>query len=426
MGNLLRTVDLFLDLLVAVHNTPLGEAYQIMDTLRLMEFLKDMRKEDMFIRYVHQLVNVQLRSNNLVEAGLSLKLHADLYTWDLGEKVPALTDPSFPEQTAFERREYLCLEMIKYFEDGDSWEHALETYRELALNYEHVSFEYGKMARCHRAMAKLQEQILNNERLEMRYYRVAYYGMGFPVGLRDRAFILQAGPWEGQSEFVDRLLQLHPSARVVDGIADSVEGQFLQVVPVFPETDYTHPVWRKTRVPDTVRSFLARRDIRIFCVPSERPEGSPVWSEKTVFFTSDGFPSILKRSEIVQSAVVAVSPVESAIEDVLARSKEIAAFEKKYTDIKATPENRPDLGPLSVALTNAVDAHRSVAGLRLFLAEQETKMEIREALKTVMSDHVAVVRRALGTYGRLLTGDMKGVQDTLVRCQFSFHLHEPC
>src|SRR5690554_4145381 len=173
-------MDEFLDLLVAVHNTPLGEAYQIMDTLRLMDFLKDMRKEDMFIRYVHQLVHVQFQSNNLIEAALSLKLHADLYTWDVHEKVPALEDPAFPEQTAFERREQLFLEMITYFEYGKCWENALEIYRELGEHYENTVFEYGKLARCHRAMATLQESILNNKRTPPMFYRVAYYGLGFP------------------------------------------------------------------------------------------------------------------------------------------------------------------------------------------------------------------------------------------------------
>ncbi|TGZ81339.1 hypothetical protein EX30DRAFT_273533 [Ascodesmis nigricans] len=329
VGNLLQTMDEFLDLLVAVHNTPLGEAYQIMDTLRLMEFLKDMRKEDMFIRYVHQLVNVQLQANNLVEAALSLKLHADLYTWDFNEKVPALEDPPFPEQTAFERREQLYLEMISYFEDGKSWDNALDTYHELAENYEHIVFEYGKLARCNRAMAKLQEEILNTERVEPKFYRVAYFGMGFPLGLRDRQFIVQAGPWEAPQSFADRMLMQHPEAQITETAVDGVEGQFIQIVPVIAEMNCEHPVFRKQRVPANVRQYLARKNTRAFSVYHDQPDVAlDAWSEKTVFFTAETFPSILKRSEIIETAVIGVSPVDRAIEEVSRRTKELFELEK--------------------------------------------------------------------------------------------------
>ncbi|CCX33505.1 Similar to Dedicator of cytokinesis protein 5; acc. no. B2RY04 [Pyronema omphalodes CBS 100304] len=416
VGQLLRTVDEFLDLLVAVHNTPLGEAYQIMDTLRLMDFLKDMRKEDMFIRYVHQLVSVQLASGNFVEAALSLRLHADLYTWDVNERVPALNDPNFPEQSAFERREQLFLEMIGYFEDGKSWENALETYRELAENYEHTVFEYGKLARCNRAMATLQESILEGARPEPRYYRVAYYGLGFPTGLRDRQFVIQAGPYEGHQMFADRMLMQHPAARLVDGVVDSIEGQFIHIVPVVPEINYASPAFRKQRVPATVRNFLAKKGIRAFSVVHKPKDVShDEWTEKTVFVTATGFPAILKRSEVLDTVIVGVSPVERAIQEVLRRTQELIDLETKFSDYKS-PDKAMDMSPFSIALTSAVDANKSVAHYRALLEEHETKEDLRDALRTVMADHVAVVKKALGTHGRLVPDALRPLQANCVKC----------
>lgn len=416
VGNLLRTVDEFLDLLVAVHNTPLGEAYQIMDTLRLMDFLKDMRKEDMFIRYVHQLVTVQLSSNNLVEAALSLRLHADLYTWDVNERVPALSDPDFPEQTAFERREQLFLEMIGYYEDGKSWENALETYRELADNYEHIVFEYGKLSKCYRAMAKLQQAILEGSRTEPKFYRVAYYGMGFPSGLRDRQFVVQGGPWEGFQMFADRMMMQHPAARLVESAVDSVEGQFIQISPVSPEINYAAPSFRKQRVPTNVRDYLTRRGIRAFSVTHLETD-APVdtWTEKTVFITIEGFPAILKRSEVMDSVIVGVSPVERAIEEVLRRTKQLAELEQRFSEYKS-PDRNLDMGAFSIALTNAVDANKSIASLRMLLEEHETKEELRESLRTVIADHVALIKKSLGTHGRLVPDGLRGVQSSCVKC----------
>jgi dedicator of cytokinesis protein 3 len=419
VGNLLRTVDEFLDLLVAVHNTPLGEAYQIMDTLRLMDFLKDMRKEDMFIRYVHQLVQVQLSSNNLVEAALSLKLHADLYMWDIHEKVPALEDPKFPEQTAFERREQLFLEMISYFEDGKSWENAAETYRELAEQYENTVFEYGKLARCQRAMAKLQETILEGQRVEPLFYRVAYYGLGFPVGLRDRQFIVQAGPYETLSMFSDRMLMQHPAARLVDGVVDEVEGQYIHVLPVEPDIDYTHPSFRKQRVPAAVREYVSRRDLRAFSIQHHRDEGEEgdqdEWDEKTVFLTAESFPTILKRSEVTGVHTLPVSPVSHAIRSILSRTKALQETERGYA-VFAQPDKALDLSPLSLALSAAVDARTSVAGFRRLIEHADTAVPLREALKTVLADHVLAVKKALGTHGRLVTDGLRGVQAGCVKC----------
>jgi dedicator of cytokinesis protein 3 len=413
VGQLLRTVDEFLDLLVAVHNTPLGEAYHIMDTLRLMDFLKDMRKEDMFIRYVHQLVDVQLKSNNLVEAALSLRLHADLYTWDVNERVPALTDPKFPEQTAFERREQLFLEMIGYFEDGRNWELALDTYRELAENYEHTVFEYQKLAKCYRAMAKLQEAILEGNRPEPKFYRVAYYGMGFPVGLRERQFVVQAGPYEGPQMFADRMLMQHPSAQLVDGRVDSVEGQYIHIVPVTPELNYATPAYRKQRVPATVRNYLAKRGVRAFSVSHPVPTDLPLdaWTEKTVFVTVEPFPAILKRSEVLDTVAVGVSPVERAIEEILRRTRELQTTERQFSAAKTVA----DISPFSLLLTSAVDANKSVASHRILIDELETKEDLRSALRTVLAEHVTAIKKALGTHGRLVPDHLRHVQSNCVK-----------
>lgn len=428
--SLLHTIDEFLDLLVAVHNTPLGEAYHIMDTLRLMEFLKDMRKEDMFIRYVHQLVNIQLASQNFVEAGLSLKLHADLYPWDTMEKVPALTDPSFPEQTAFERREALFLEMIKYFEDGHSWENALDTYKELAHQYENVLYDYAKLGKCHRAMAKIHEDILSGgpgDVYNPRFFRVAYLGLGFPLGLRDRQFIVQGNHWEGLEAFTDRIQMQHPSAKIVStGNIDHVEGQFIHVTSVAPEHDLGHPVYQRSKVPPNTREFLLQRRPRSF--GCSRPLPGSVsgrvgwWTEKTVYSTAERFPTILRRSEIVSVATCTVGPVENAVEAVAEKTKEMSIVERKFADIK-TGGGDGGVNQLSMFLTGAVDG--GVGAYRELLEDESVELALRNALKMAMLDYVGMLKKCLMVHGRLVggagagQGNGKGLHEGLMRCKLS-------
>lgn len=432
--SLLHTIDEFLDLLVAVHNTPLGEAYHIMDTLRLMEFLKDMRKEDMFIRYVHQLVNVQLDSQNFVEAGLSLKLHADLYPWDTTEKVPALADPLFPEQTAFERREALFLEMIKYFEDGHSWENALDTYKELADQYENVLYDYAKLGKCHRAMAKIHEDILlgSGEAYNPRFFRVAYLGLGFPLGLRDRQFIVQGNHWEGLEAFTDRIQMQHPAAKIVSsGIVDHVEGQFIHVSSVAPEHDLGHPVFQRSKVPPNTREFLLQKRPRSFSCSRPLP-GSVAgkigwWTEKTVYNTSERFPTILRRSEIVSVATCTVGPVENATEAVAGKTKELSKVERQFADIKsgvgsAGGDGAGGVAQLSMILTGEVDG--GVGAYRELLDDESVEPALRNALRIAMLDYVAALKKCIAVHGRLVggtgagQGGGKGLHEGLLRCKW--------
>ncbi|KAF8460036.1 hypothetical protein BDZ91DRAFT_833344 [Kalaharituber pfeilii] len=419
---LLHTIEEFLDLLVAVHNTPLGEAYTIMDTLRLMEFLKDMRKEDMFIRYVHQLVNVQLEAQNYVEAGLSLQLHADLYPWDFEKKVPALVDPKLPEQTSFERREYLCLQMIKHFEDGKAWDHALEVYRELAHQYEHVVFDFAKLAKAHRAMAKIYENIMSGDVYSPQFFRVAYLGLGFPVGLRDRQFIVQGNYWERIGAFTDRIQQQHPNAKIVSsGEIDDVEGQFIHVTAVTPEHNLFHPVFQRAKVAPHTRDFLLQLRPKSFShsrpLPgSDGPAG--LWLEKTIYTTAESFPTILRRSEIISITQARSSPIENAIDAITKKTQELAGLEKKLSDGKD-----PNISILSMTLTGAVDSpvNGGVSQYKPLLEPksadngEEQKPELVMALRTAILDHVAILKKCLALHARLVQPQLRPMHESMMR-----------
>jgi len=57
---------------------------------------------------------MHLQSQNYVEAALTLKLHADLYDWDLNSFVPPMSDLDLPQQSHFVRKETLCLLILDY------------------------------------------------------------------------------------------------------------------------------------------------------------------------------------------------------------------------------------------------------------------------------------------------------------------------
>lgn len=415
--NLITTIDELLDLLVAVHSTEAAdEVFHIMDTLHLMEFLKDMHKEDIYIRYVHQLVQLQADAQNYTEAGLALRLHADLYEWDPTDIVDPLVEPNFPAQTSFERKEQLYFQMIDYYENGQSWDNALGTYMELATQYEHNVFDFAKLARAQHAMAKIYESIAKGDRPNPRYFRVVYKGLGFPVGLRDKHFIFEGSPNDRLATFTDRMQQQHPSAQILTaGTEQDVEGQYLQIFPVSAQKDLAHPIYQRAKVAQSIRDYYLLSRPLHFTTASRRTASDghtkEITVEKTVYTTAEAFPTILRRSEIVAVGSVTLTPLQTAIERTTRKTVELLALEKKVAEGEESA-----FTALTQELMFAVDTTQetSVANYHDLLPkpprasiasaeDMETPREpnpLENALKVALTDYALIIRRCLGLYTR--------------------------
>lgn len=416
---LVATIDELLDLLAAVHGAEsIGEAFRIMDTLHLMEFLKDMHREDIYIRYVHQLADIQSEAKNCTEAGLALRMHADLYEWDPNGLLEPLEDPEFPTQTSFERKEKLYFQMIKHFEDGQSWDNALGCYIELSTQYEQNIFDFAKLARTQRAMATIYESIGKGEQSNPRYFRVIYKGLGFPTTLRDKQFIFQGSTTDRLETFKDRLQQQHPSAQIMGPNAEEdLEGQYLQVFPVSPQKDLLHPVYQRAKVAQSVRDYHLLARPSVFTTHSRRQgsEGGVKEQtvEKTVYNTAESFPTILRRSEVVEVGTITLTAVQAALERTTRKTSELASLEKRVIE-----GDDGAFTPLTEALMFAVDpaSESSVSHYRELLPKREEDSDedsdedtdkeeppldpLENALRVALIDHALVLKRCLGHYSR--------------------------
>ncbi|KAH6721718.1 hypothetical protein BKA61DRAFT_162673 [Leptodontidium sp. MPI-SDFR-AT-0119] len=402
---LIATIDEFLDLLVAVHSTDVtGEASHMIHRLRLMEFLRDMQKEEIFIRYVHQLAQLQADARNPTEAGLALRLHADIYEWDPTKVVPPLTDPEFPAQSQFDRKERIYFEIIKYFEEGEAWSCALSAYQELQTQYQDNVYDFPKLARTQRAIATIYETIAKADKLIPKYFRVTYRGMGFPPSLRDKEFVFEGSPTERTSGFTDRMQEQHPSAQIVtSGDVDDVEGQFLQISALTPHRDLEHHVFQRARVPQVVRDYFLSAHPQVFSVTSKRNTAGPVQehsAEKILYRTAEEFPTILRRSEIVAIDRVRLNPLQTAVERIIRKTAEMTIVEKRVVD------GEDDMAPLLIdALQISVNPNSdtTVAHYRELLPIADEEDEIQEielsplqsALKIALIDHAVMIRRCL-------------------------------
>lgn len=409
---LISTTDEFLDLLVAVHSTDVtGEASHMIHRLRLMEFLRDMQKEDIFIRYVHQLAELQSNAGNRTEAGLALRLHADLYQWDPAKILPPLDDPEFPAQSHFDRKERIYFDMIKNFEEGEAWSSALAAYKELQFQYEENVFDFPKLARTQRAIATIYESISKADKIIPKYFRVIYRGMGFPQSLRDKEFVYECSPNERTSVFTDRMQEQHPSAQIVtSGDVDDVEGQFLQISALSPHRDLAHHVFQRSKVPQVIRDYLLSAHPRYFSTTSRRTTSGPIGdhsAEKIIYTTVETFPTILRRSEVVSVARYKLDAHQTALERIIRKTQEMAAVEKRIAD------GEYDIAPLLVeALTISVNptSESSVARYRDLLPQPIDTEDgegdavelspIENALKIALVDHAIMIKRCLSMFAK--------------------------
>ncbi|MCJ1338655.1 hypothetical protein MMC09_003944 [Bachmanniomyces sp. S44760] len=406
---LVTTIDELLDLLIAVHSPDATEAVRIMNTLRLMEFLKDMQKEDIYIRYVHELASIQAESRNPTEAGLALRQHADMYEWSSVQMVDKLQDPKFPEQSSFERKERIYFEMIKYFEDGAAWDCALASYRELAEQYENYTFDYSKLARTQRSMAKIYETIAKGESGNPRYFRVIFKGLGFPPNLKDKMFIYQGNPAEKVSTFAERILLEHPAARLapLEDITNA-EGQYLHISAVSTFRNLDHPMYQRPRIPQSTREFLLSSQPNQFAITSRRhsPKSGVKnqWIEKTVYTTNESLPTILRRSEIGSIEVIAFSPLQTALERTTRKTSELGAMAKR-----SALDDQTASASLLEAIKTSVDnrSPTTVAQYRELLPTMEPPEDEEEsgekpvleplenALRVALVDHAATLKHCL-------------------------------
>ncbi|KAK1834532.1 hypothetical protein QBC39DRAFT_252207 [Podospora conica] len=423
LQDLIGTVNEFLDLLVAVHSGDgSGEASHLIHRLRLMEFLRDMQKEEIFIRYVHQLANLQAEARNHAEAGLALRLHADLYDWDPNRTTPALQDPEFPAQSQFERKERIYFSMIKHFEDGEAWSSALAAYKELQLQYETNIFDFAKLARTERAIATIYETIAKSDKLVPKYFKVIYKGLGFPTSLQDKEYVFEGSPTERASAFTDRMQEMYPAAQIVTSEnIDDFEGQFLVISPLSVHRDLNHHVFQRARVPQIIRDYLVSGHPQAFSVGLKRSTTGPVtehYSEKIIYTTADPFPTILRRSEIVATRTVRLSAKETALERIVRKTTEMAAMERKVAE---GDEDEEALQALVDALSTSVDpsSETSIACYRELvpgmtprsrgsspaddsdLDDDEPEPDAQEnAIKMALVDHAIMIKRCLATFAR--------------------------
>ncbi|KIJ67558.1 hypothetical protein HYDPIDRAFT_127628 [Hydnomerulius pinastri MD-312] len=432
VSTFLDSVDAFLKLLLSVRSLPDGEEFaddRVIATLRLMNFIREIGREEMYIKYVHQLVNAHLQSQNYVEAALTLKLHSDLHDWDLYSFVPPMEGLGLPQQSQFHRKETLCLLILDYLGKGKAYESAVEICKELAKQHAEVTFNYARLAEILRHQASLLEHIITDQRYYSDYFRVVFFGE-FPDALRGKQFIYRGYEWEKYGAFCERMLNKHPGAQLlkttVDPPVDIKFGSdlYIQVTAVSPEPNRTLPIFTSPDVPVAVRNYYEHSSVNVFSssrqvTKTDRDGHEEVWLEKTCFTTEQAFPTVLRRSDITEWEVVEISPVDHAYNEVEQKTRELDSFHLRYSALAKTTQAF-STNALSMSLNGAVDptadsipAYRDIFFDPSYTTRHRDRVEQVERLRTAIDDQVRVIDSCLKLHGQICPPEMLRFHQTL-------------
>uniref|UniRef100_A0A670YV74 Dedicator of cytokinesis 2 n=1 Tax=Pseudonaja textilis TaxID=8673 RepID=A0A670YV74_PSETE len=328
-------------------------------TVNLLNFYKEINREEMYIRYLYKLRDLHLDSENYTEAAYTLLLHASLLKWSDEHCTPQVMQTEFQSsQTHRHLKEHLYEMIIEYFDKGKMWEEAIGLCKELAEQYEMEIFDYELLSQNLIQQAKFYENIMKILRPKPDYFAVGYYGQGFPTFLRNKIFIYRGKEYERREDFQAQLLSHFPNAEKMNTTAPPDEKlknaavQHIQCFTVQPVLE-EHPQFKNKPVPDQVINFYKSNYVQRFHYSRPTRKGSvdpenefaSMWIERTSFTTAYKLPGILRWFE-----VITISPLENAIETMTMTNEKILAMINQYQ----SDENLP-INPLSMLLNGIVD-----------------------------------------------------------------------
>nr|CAD7432042.1 unnamed protein product [Timema monikensis] len=371
-------------------------------TVNLLNFYKnEINRKEMYLRYIYKLHDLHLPADNFTEAGFTMKLYADQLTWTSRVLV---SDPQYAGLQEWQRKEQLYNQIITYFDRGKCWEKGIPLCKELADLYECRLFDYSKLSKILRTQANFFDNILTQLRPEPEYFRVGFYGLSFPLFVRNKLFVYRGLEYERIGAFTQRLQTEFPSAQILmknsppdDSIINS-DGQcilcsssdatfahrscqlhlfilVIQICNVKPLPEESALFGAGGDIPEKISSFYQVNDVRRFQLDRPVHKGTvdkdnefkthmvcyiiamtsgPVfqslWVERTLLVTSSSLPGILRWFEVVEKSVEEVAPVQYACETMDNVNKELRQLINTYTI-----DRKRNINPFSMRLQVSIE-----------------------------------------------------------------------
>ncbi|XP_034353486.1 dedicator of cytokinesis protein 5 isoform X1 [Arvicanthis niloticus] len=402
-------------------------------TVNVLNFYKEKKREDIYIRYLYKLRDLHRDCENYTEAAYTLLLHAELLQWSDKPCVPHLLQrDSYYVYTQQELKEKLYQEIISYFDKGKMWEKAIKLSKELAETYESKVFDYEGLGSLLKKRALFYENIIKAMRPQPEYFAVGYYGQGFPSFLRNKIFIYRGKEYERREDFSLRLLTQFPNAEKMTSTTPPGEDiksspkQYLQCFTVKPVMCLP-PSYKDKPVPEQILNYYRANEVQQFRYsrPFRKGEKDPenefatMWIERTTYTTAYTFPGILKWFEVKHISTEEISPLENAIETMELTNERVSNCVQQHAW-----DHSLSVHPLSMLLSGIVDPavmggfsnYEKAFFTEKYLQEHPEDQEKVELLKRLIALQIPLLTEGIRIHGEKLTEQLKPLHDRLSSC----------
>uniref|UniRef100_A0A8C3BQV2 Dedicator of cytokinesis 5 n=1 Tax=Cairina moschata TaxID=8855 RepID=A0A8C3BQV2_CAIMO len=386
-------------------------------TVNVLNFYKEKKREDIYIRYLYKLRDLHTDCENFTEAAYTLLLHAELLQRD-----------SYYVYSQQELKEKLYQEIISFFDRGKvsvSVVFLLFTGKYLTEVKMLVTFFLFQKKR-----ATFYENIMKAMRPQPEYFAVGYYGQGFPSFLRNKIFIYRGKEYERREDFNLKLLTQFPSAEKMTSTAPPGEEiksspkQYVQCFIVKPVMNLP-PNYKDKPVPEQILNYYRANEVQQFTHsrPFRKGEKDPenefatMWIERTTYTTAYSFPGILKWFEVKQ--ITTISPLENAIETMELTNEKISNIVQQHVWDRSLPVH-----PLSMLLNGIVDPavmggytnYEKAFFTEKYLQEHPEDQDKIELLKQLIALQMPLLAEGIRIHGEKLTEQLKPLHDRLTAC----------
>uniref|UniRef100_A0A673YTD5 Dedicator of cytokinesis 5 n=1 Tax=Salmo trutta TaxID=8032 RepID=A0A673YTD5_SALTR len=388
-------------------------------TVNVLNFYKEKKREDIYIRYLYKLRDLHLVCENYTEAAYTLLLHAELLEWSDKPCAPHLI-PGHGKHvwTQQELKERLFQEIICNLDKGKVSSHP----QPVTL--------LGSM--MYKQQAQFYENIMHAMRPQPEYFAVGYYGLGFPTFLRNKVFIYRGKEYEWLEDFSLKLLSQFPNAARMtstappgDNICNS-QGQHIQCFTVKPVL--TVPAQFKDKgVPEQILNYYRTNEVdqfqysRPFRKGAKDPDNefATMWIERTTYITTYHFPGILKWFEVKSISVEEISPLQNAVETMEMANEKLSNLVQQQACDSST-----SVHPLSMMLNGIVDPavmggysnYEKAFFTDTYMHEHPDDLESIEVLKHLIALQIPLLADGIRIHGEKSTEQLKPLHNRLLTC----------
>lgn len=438
----IRILRDFLTAMAETEEIPSGPEFdddRTANQLQIFGYLMSMNKPEMLHTLVNDLFISYMRRKDYIQAALSLELLALTYDWNPNDSLPATKYPPLPQQSSFERREYLYKEAARNFTKGLKLEKALTVYKDLAEAYDKINYDLDGLSFVHGQISNIYTDLQNVDRLVPSYFKVSFYGFGFPKNLRGKTYIFEGLPFEHITSIHNRLLKLYPGSKLVNSFTEAdrllvspPNGKYIHVISVEPKLEISDEYAtseKKNDINNKVRSYVENRNLRTFS-SSRKVAGTQgitdLWVIEYIFETKSTFPTLMNRSEVVNIDEKRLSPISNAIKSLQQKIQELSGLEDMcYKLIKENGDCSEIFSELSRNISGTIDApiNGGIAEYRVFYTDEETRSKLQESdvelLIAAFNELTIVLNRCLALHGQLcppsLTKSHTVLQELFIR-----------